>query len=373
MKPPILFVILQSGPLANGGLESITQVMQRLEHFRPVVVTNAETGLSRRWRQSGTEIHIVPEHASAGLRRRPAAALLTYVRYHRSIRRLLRATGAQIVHANDPLAFQLSLSAATLSGSRLVLNLRDTLDPQRAPPRLKFRILFGAADHVLYLSQDMAERWLEVAPNAAAHCTVTYSIVDPEAFAPSEPPAMQPVVLLSGVFRRKKGQLDFIRKVVPVLAERSIQTWFAGDFEPATNAYAAQCAAAAEQWRDHVRFLGYCPDMAALYARASVIAVPSRHEGLMRGMIEAMSCGRPVVSFDICSARELLEEKSGGAGTVVPSGDHDAMARELIRYATDAAARDAAGAKGVAAAHELFDPARVAGRHESAYRALGRD
>ena len=90
-------------------------------------------------------------------------------------------------------------------------------------------------------------------------------------------------------------------------------------------------------------------------------------------MIEAMSCGRPVVSFDICSARELLEEKSGGAGTVVPSGDHDAMARELIRYATDAAARDAAGAKGVAAAHELFDPARVAGRHESAYRALGRD
>ena len=75
--------------------------------------------------------------------------------------------------------------------------------------------------------------------------------------------------------------------------------------------------------------------MPNLLTRASVVVCPSRHEGLMRGMIEAMSVGRPVVSFDICSAREMLEQSSPPAGVVVPHGDYAAMTDALLRFATD--------------------------------------
>jgi glycosyltransferase involved in cell wall biosynthesis len=316
----------------------------------------------------------VPEDASAGVRGNLARTVQSYGRYHRALRQILAATGARFVHANDPLSFQLAVAAARLSGARIVLNLRDTIDPGRKPPTVKFRAIFAAADHVLYLSDDMAERWRQVAGNATRSCSTTYSIVDLERFSPAAPAAdAGRIVLVPGIFWPKKGQLEFIGKVVPALAERGIESWFAGDFEPQANPYAAACAEAAKPHAEWVRFLGYRDDLPALYRQASVIAVPSRHEGLMRGMIEAMSCGRPVVSFDVCSAREVLEEKSEGAGTVVAHGDHRGMADALVRYATDSAAQAAAGRAGRAAAEILFDPDAVVERYERVYRELGED
>jgi glycosyltransferase involved in cell wall biosynthesis len=214
----------------------------------------------------------------------------------------------------------------------------------------------------------MAERWRQVAWNAMKACSITYSIVDPNRFPPSPiVDSEKPIVLVPGTFRPKKGQLPFIRDVVPTLAAHGIETWFAGDFDPAIDAYAEQCAAAAASNANHVRFLGYRADLANIIAQASVIAVPSRHEGLMRGMIEAMSCGRPVVSFDICSAREVLLEISGGAGAVVDLGDYQAMADALILYATDRNAQAKAAVAGSATAQVLFDPDAVVGKYEQIY------
>jgi len=374
MKPPVVFVILQTGARANGGLQSISELIRRLKDHRGIVLTNRDSDLPQAWSDAGVEVHIVPEDASAGLRKSPAGVLRTYVRYHLALAKILRSSGARVVHANDPLAFQLALTAAKRAGARIALNLRDTLDPVRRPPKLKFRMLFAAAEEIFYLSEDMATRWRQVAANATRSCTVTYSIVDPERFSPSPAPVGSPAaVLVPGVFWPKKGQLEFIRTVVPMLAAKEIESWFAGDFEPETNSYAAACAAAAEPFADRVRFLGYRTDFAELIRKATVVAAPSRHEGLMRGMIEAMSCGRPVVSFDVCSAREMLEEKSDGAGAVVRTGDYEGMAERLIRYSTDRAAQAAAGRAGSAAARALFDPDEVVERYEAVYRRMGKE
>jgi glycosyltransferase involved in cell wall biosynthesis len=371
MKPAVVFVILQTGARANGGLQSITEVMRRLTAYRPIVLTNLDSPQSEAWRNCGIDVRVVPEEASAGFRRNPVGTIRTYRRYHRELGKVHAASGARVVHANEPLAFQLSVVAAKSAGARIVLNLRDTLDPARRPPRLKFRSIFAAADHVLYLSNDMAERWRQVAANAMRSCSVTYSIVDPERFATAPPPSGKtPVVLVPGIFWPKKGQLGFIRNVVPELAARGIESWFAGDFDPGSNAYAAACAAAAEPHSEQVRFLGYRSDLPELIRQANVVSVPSRHEGLMRGMIEAMSCGRPVVSFDVCSAREMLEDKSGGAGVVLRMGDHDGMAAALVRFATDRDAQAAAGRAGSASARVLFDPDAVVERYERVYRQL---
>ena len=373
MNQPVVFAIVQTGTRANGGLQSITEVMRRLRSHRAVILTNLDSDLSEYWRSLGMEVHIAAEEASAGFRRNPLGVIRTYRRYHRKVAALLAASKSRVVHANDPLAFQLCLTAARRARARIALNVRDTLDPARRPPRLKYRNMFAAADHVFYLSNDMAERWREVASNATRSFSVTYSIVDPQRFAPS--PVRRdgtPVVLVPGVFWPKKGQLDFIRDVVPALSERGIETWFAGDFEPGTNPYAAACARAAEQFSDCVRFLGFRSDMPELLRQSWVVAVPSRHEGLMRGMIEAMSCGRPVVSFDVSSAREVLEDKSNGAGVVVPAGDDAGMAAALRNYVNDGAARAAAGEAASAAARVLFDAEQVTERYERIYRDLSK-
>jgi len=366
-------VVLQTGALANGGLQSITEVMRRLSTHRVIVLTNLDTELSHSWRSDGMDVRIVTEQASAGAKRNPLGTILTYRRYHRALADILLTSGARVVHANDPLAFQLSLTAVKSSPrTRIALNLRDTLDPGRRPPRLKYWMMFAVADHVFYLSADMAQRWRGVAANAMRACSITYSIVDRVRFTPSPVPSdSKPIVLVPGVFRPKKGQLEFIRYVVPALSGQGIETWFAGDFEPDTNPYAAACAVAAEPVAQRVRFLGYRSDLPELFTQVSVVAAPSHHEGLMRGMIEAMSCGRPVVSFDVCSAREILEDKSDGAGIVLRAGDYAGMADALIRYTIDRDARAAAGRAGSIAARSLFDADQVVERYERAYRDLG--
>jgi glycosyltransferase involved in cell wall biosynthesis len=373
MKRPVVFVILQTGARANGGLQSITEVMLRLKDHRPIVLTNLDTELARLWRSNDIEVHVVPEQASAGFRLSPLETMRTYRRYHRALAGILDESGAKVVHANDPLSFQLALSAVRRSRTvRIALNLRDTINPGRRRPWLKFRLIFDFADHVFYLSNDMAERWRQVALNATRSFSVTYSIVDPSRFAPA--PVEQggkPIVLVPGIFWPKKGQLEFIRQVVPALAAQGIESWFAGDFDPESNDYAAACAAAAKPYPGHVKFLGFRSDLPELIRKSRVVAVPSRHEGLMRGMIEAMSRGRPVVSFDVCSAREMLEDMSDGAGAVVVQGDYAGMAEKLIHYALDPEAQAAAGRAGSRAAQQLFDADQVVERYERVYRQLG--
>jgi glycosyltransferase involved in cell wall biosynthesis len=367
---PVVFVILQSGAQANGGLRSISEIMSGLTRHRPIVLTNLESATTGEWRRQSIEVHLVEDEASAGFKANPLGTLRTYRRYYRALSRIVADSGARLVHANDPLAFQLSAGAAKRQGARILLNLRDTLDPRRRPPKLKFRAIFGVADHALFLSREMAEAWTRVAPNAARSFDVTYSIVDLDRYAPGPGPSPgEAMVLIPGVFWPKKGQLEFIRQTVPILAECGIASWFAGDFDPAANAYAAACASEAARFGNKVRFLGFREDMPDLYRQASAIAVPSLHEGLMRGMIEAMSCGRPVVSFDVCSADEMLAGAEP-AGAVVRQGDYAGMAHALTRFAGDPGAQIAAGRNGRAVAEALFNAGDVIERYEQAYGRL---
>ena len=372
--PPVVFVLVQAKAAADGGIASISQIIARLRHHRPIIVTDRETPRLDEWRAQGIDTHVLPQAASRGLARAPLAVLDSYRRYALDIRRIVARSGARVIHANDPAAFQLALAAAKLSkGTKIALNLRDTLDPGRRPPGMRYRLLFGAADHTFYLSNDMAARWEKVAANARRACSVTYSVVDPDRFAPAPADSghRPQVVLLSGIIRPKKGQLEFIRQASPVLAAQGIATWLAGDFDPSANAYMRACHEAAEPLGKMVEFLGYRADVPELMARSSVVAIASRHEGLVRAMIEAMSCARPVVSFDVCSAREVLDEQSDGAGVVVDGGDHQGMADAILRYCGDRALAASAGEKGRAAALRLFAPDEVVSRYERVYAGLG--
>ncbi len=369
--PPVLFVLPQTDAVANGGIASISEIIGRMRLHRPIIVTDRETPRVEQWRREGIETHVVPQTASAGFLSNPIGTIRSYLRYGRVLRRLLDQSGAKIIHANNPLSVQLSAAAAKLTGTKLILNQRASFGAHRQPSRLKYRLIFAAVDHVLFLSEDMARRWREHVPNAGRSYSVTYSAVDPKRFFPTPASsADEPVVLISALIRPLKGQLEFLRHVAPKLAESGVKIWFAGDFQPARDRYMAQCAEAAAPLGDSVQFLGYRADIPELIARASVIAVTSHHEGLVRAMIEAMACGRPVVSFEVCSASEVLEKQSGGAGSVIAQGDYEGMAEAILRYCRDHDLAADAGEKGAATASRLFDPDAVVSRYEGVYQRL---
>jgi alpha-1,3-rhamnosyl/mannosyltransferase len=100
----------------------------------------------------------------------------------------------------------------------------------------------------------------------------------------------------------------------------------------------------------HVLRLGRIPegDIVALYREAVALTFPSLYEGFGLPVLEAMSCGCPVLASDATA----LPEAVGGAGVLLPPSDPRAWTAAMDRVLTDAtfaAALAAAGAERIAA------------------------
>jgi alpha-1,3-rhamnosyl/mannosyltransferase len=94
-----------------------------------------------------------------------------------------------------------------------------------------------------------------------------------------------------------------------------------------------------------VRRTGRVPwsDLHALYALASVVAVPSRFEGFGAPALEAMAAGAPVVAADATALPWVVDT----AGLLVPPGDVEGWRAALAGVVDDGAEADRLRAAGV--------------------------
>jgi glycosyltransferase involved in cell wall biosynthesis len=112
--------------------------------------------------------------------------------------------------------------------------------------------------------------------------------------------------------------------------------------------------------RDRIEYLGFVADasqLRALYRAASVVALPSAYEGLPMVLLEAMSCGTPVVGSDIPAIAEVVER--GRSGLLVPVGDPAGLAHALSEAV---AHHDQLGSAARASILESYDQAVVGPR-----------
>jgi glycogen(starch) synthase len=93
--------------------------------------------------------------------------------------------------------------------------------------------------------------------------------------------------------------------------------------------------------------------------------IASRWENFPMVGLEALAAGRPVICTDRVGLAEILT--GTGAGTVVPTGDHEALALALRPYLADAGAAAAAGERGRRLVRELCAPDEIAAERERCY------
>ena len=93
-----------------------------------------------------------------------------------------------------------------------------------------------------------------------------------------------------------------------------------------------------------VHLCGTTDTLETEYAKSSIYVLSSRYEGLPMSLIESMSCGLPVVSFDCEQGpRELITD--GENGFLVAPNDTKALADALCRLMADTSLRKTMGAK----------------------------
>jgi glycosyltransferase involved in cell wall biosynthesis len=263
-------------------------------------------------------------HGVAGnLRHRPwlvlfIPALLT------SFVRAARRVDAELLHAHWlPAGW-----VAARTGKPYVVQVWGTdVELARRAPGLARGILRGAR-LVIAASSALADRAAEL---GARDVHVVPSGVDlpAEVGAEAEPAE----VLYAGRLSAEKGVLELVE------AARGLNLVVAGDGP--LRARVPQAS-------------GFVPhdELQRLYARAAVVACPSRREGFGVACLEAMAHARPVVATNVGGLRDLVVD--GETGLVVPPRDVAALRAALERLLVDAELRRRLGAAGRERARRRF-------------------
>lgn len=176
-------------------------------------------------------------------------------------------------------------------------------------------------DRFVVLTEEDRQAWTEL-DNVVA-------IPNPVSFQTTEVSDLsRQRVIVVGRYAYQKG-FDLLLKAWKIV-EQGCQDWTlavygSGDREPYERMMEEL---AIDPQRCHL--YGNTSQIQKEYLDSSIFAVSSRFEGLSMAMLEAMSCGLPVVSFACpCGPRDVISD--GENGLMVPREDYGQLARGLLR------------------------------------------
>lgn len=125
--------------------------------------------------------------------------------------------------------------------------------------------------------------------------------------------------------------------------------------------------------RDNVRFAGYIPheSLQKCYARSRMFVLPSSDptlEGFGMVTLEAMACGRPVITTAVSGVAHEIERS--GAGILVEPEDPEMLAGAILDLLHDEKKADAMGQAGRDLVVTQYRWEQIAGKIEGVYREI---
>jgi glycosyltransferase involved in cell wall biosynthesis len=382
--PKVLSVI--HGPVFGGGFNQMVQLRKPFEERGwelTAGATNEPGNAVERLRQEGLETVVMPLHR---LRATPdprvQARFLATIRPEiRALRRVIRERRIDLVQAHGDTNPHAAI-AGHLEGIAVVWQLYDTRTP--APMR---RVTMPMVTHIADAITTWGMELARVHPGTLSlgeRHVVVFPPVDAEKFRPDagrreaareELGVSDDEFLVGavGVRNPTKGYEWLARALAKARAERpEIQVRVLGSPSPVHREYE-------DSVRKEVAELGVgdifelrdpgsrVPELMPGFD-ALILSSVARSEGIPTVILEAMSCGIPVISTDVGAIREVLPSD---AGTLVPPEEVEPMAWAMGRLAADRESAAAMGRRGRELVEERYRLEVCAGRHLTAYdRAL---
>lgn len=343
----------------------LLEAQQRESDLECEAVLLNDGRLAEKLRGSGVPVHIIPEQGRS------------FVSLVRALRAHLR--GTDVVHAHRYKEIIASALALAPYGRRLVVTVHG-LQPAAQLSRAEAVQVWGAlwlariaSARIACVSAELGERLARVLGAANVH------VVPNPAPRPSEGAfafdlrerlgwmSARPVVGFVGRLEHVKGP-DLLLEIADEV-EADVGFVFIGEGSMEAE---LRSAVRGRGLDDRVGFVGPVPDAMPLIRQLSVLALPSRHEGLPMALLEAAVLGRPVVAFDVGGVRQVLD--GGPAATVVQPGDISGFSRELERMIGAGHELDEDVARWAEPVRERFDTNSIVASYRELYQlALGRE
>lgn len=177
--------------------------------------------------------------------------------------------------------------------------------------------------------------------------------VDPHTYAATREPEGKPIALFASRFLKEKG-IEIFADVGRQLLAEGVDARFVlvGDVDPGNpSSVSKEQIAAWEQ--SGIENWGFRQDMPEMFASCHLVCLPSyRREGIPKVLIEAASCARPIVTFDMPGCREIVQ--NGINGLVVPPKDVSAYKSAVRRLLEDRSLRQQLGWAGRKRVEDMF-------------------
>lgn len=287
--------------------------------------------------------------------------------------RLLRITGADIVHTHNKIAFFYGIAAGILARTPTIVHSEHgrTLPDSRAL-MLAQRCLLPAVGECFAVSRKLRCDLIAHLRISGSRIGVVYNGVDVERFSQGDRSARhrlfgvkshQFVIGLVGRLHEVKNhQLLFFAasRLVPRSGLRLVLVGEGGERD--------QLQALAESLgiRNQVSFLGNRDDIPDLLAAFDVFVLPSLSEGMSHALLEAMAAGLPVVASRVGGNVEAIRDLHNGL--LFESGNVEALRDCLERLRRDPRLRRTLGAAARATVLSEFSLKRMVGDYEQCYQ-----
>jgi glycosyltransferase involved in cell wall biosynthesis len=330
-----------------------------------------EGDLFDRAERQGLKVELMPELVRAI---RPATDLKAYRRVREAIRRLR----PEVVHTHSSKAGVLGRAAAWDEKVPAVVHTIHGLPfgPSESPLKNRFYIAVERwaarrCHAIVSVCDAMTEQALAAGVGRPEQYRTVYSGMDVDAFL--NPPRPRDEVrrelgladgevafgTVARLFERK-GHDDILAAAPEVLkADPRVRFVFIGD-----GILRDRLIAETERLglRGAFRFVGLVPPgrIPELLGAIDAVVHPSLREGLARVLPQALLVGRPVISYDVDGAREIVLPETG---VLLPPRDIPGLTAAILRLAADPGLRASMGQEGRRRFADQF-------RHETMTRQL---
>ena len=97
--------------------------------------------------------------------------------------------------------------------------------------------------------------------------------------------------------------------------------------------------------------------MPSIYQSSTIVCLPSYREGFPKALLEASSCAKPIVAFDVPGCREVVFNELNGM--LVPFGNTRLLRENISRLIQDAKKCETLGRNGRRIVEERFSASRI--------------
>lgn len=358
---PILFASWYTG--LGGGETDLLTLAQSLDpaHFTPHLLQPQDGQLAQSWREQGWQVHITRWRGAttyfipAVWARFPVVQRLRY---------WLQTQRFALIHA-DYHTLPLLYPAAHHTQTPLMWTVHGWWFHPKIWQRAFFRPIPAVAR-----SYSIRAGFLGEPPFLPPETMpVIYSGVDTARFQPDidqmvvrselHLSATTPVVVMIARFQPVKGHHHFqamaelVLQQIPdahfIIAGENV---FGGSSDEAYKHRILAAAQAHPVLRDKLHYIGFRVDVEKVLAAADVVVCPSEFESYGKVNLEAMACGKPVVSTNRGGPAETV--LNGETGYLVNPGDTLALAERVVHLLHHPAEQRRLGANGRARVVDTF-------------------